>query len=606
MPAVYVVLPALAALILAYRFYSAFIAAKVLILDDRRATPAHTHKDGQNFHATNRWVLFGHHFAAIAGPGPLIGPVLAAQYGFAPGLLWLVAGVCLAGAVHDLISLWASVRRKGVSLAEIARKEIGPVAGFTAAVAILFIVVIALAGVGLVFVNALSESPWGVFTIATTIPLAFLMSWYMHRLRPGRILEATALGVLGLILAVVIGRPVSTSFLAPYFTFSREELVVALGIYGFAASVLPVWLLLAPRDYLSAFMKIGVVAFLVIGVILVNPTLQMPAFTDYLGGGGPIVPGPLFPFAFITIACGAISGFHSLVATGTTPKMIDRERDIRPIGYGAMLMEGLVGVMALVAACSLNQGDYFAINTPPAVFATLDHQTVALPEIEAAVGETVAGRTGGAVSLAVGMAQIFSKLPGMGSLVDYWYHFAIMFEALFILTVIDAGTRVGRFLVGEFLGRAHPRFARPDWFLGSAITTVLVVVGWAYFIWTGNISTIWPMFGIANQLLGAVALAVGTTIIINVGRAKYAWVTLAPLCFLSVTTLTAGFLSVRNQFWPMAIGADPARRFQGALQSGLTVIMMVLVLIILAAAVRKWLAVGNTGRDTDLVPESAT
>jgi len=606
MRAAYVVLPALAALLLAYRFYSAFLATKVLVLDDTRITPAHTKEDGHNYHPTNRWVLFGHHFAAIAGPGPLIGPVLAAQFGFAPGLLWLVAGVCLAGAVHDLTVLWASVRRGGVSIAEIARKEIGPVAGFTAAVAILFIVVIALSGVGLAFVNALSESPWGVFTIATTIPLALLMSLYMHRLRPGRILEATVLGVIGLVLAVIIGRPVSTSFLAPYFTLSKDELVIALGIYGFAASVLPVWLLLAPRDYLSAFMKIGVVAFLVLGVTIVNPELHMPAFTSYIGGGGPIVPGPLFPFAFITIACGAISGFHSLVASGTTPKMIDRERDIRPIGYGAMLMEGLVGVMALVAACSLPQGDYFAINTPPAVFATLGQEVVTLPQIEAAVGEKVEGRTGGAVSLAVGMAQIFSKLPGMGGLIDYWYHFAIMFEALFILTVIDAGTRVGRFLVGEFLGRAYAPFARANWLPGALVTTLLVVFSWSYFIGTGSIATIWPMFGIANQLFAAVALSVGTTILINIGRARYAWVTMVPLGFLSVTTLTAGFLSVKNQFWPMAIGPDPARHFQGMLQTFLTSAMMVCVVIILVAAVRKWLAVGTTGRDPDLVPESVT
>jgi carbon starvation protein len=606
MRAAFVVIPALAALVLAYRYYSAFLAAKVLVLDDRRVTPAHTMEDGHNYHPTNRFVLFGHHFAAIAGPGPLIGPVLAAQFGFAPGLLWLVAGVCLAGAVHDCITLWASTRRRGASLAELARMEIGPVAGFTAAVAILFIIVIALAGVGLSFVNALAESPWGVFTIATTIPLALLMSLYMYKLRPGRIVEATVVGVIGLILAVVVGRPVSMSSWAPLFTLSKHQLVVALGIYGFAASVLPVWLLLTPRDYLSAFMKIGIVGFLVVGVTVVNPTLHMPAFTEYINGGGPIVPGPLFPFAFITIACGAISGFHALISSGTTPKMIDRERDIRPIGYGAMLMEGLVGVMALVAACSLNQGDYFAINTPPAVFATLDQDVVNLPVIEQEVGEKVAGRTGGAVSLAVGMAQIFSKLPGMAGLMDYWYHFAIMFEALFILTVIDAGTRVGRFLVGEFIGRAYKPFARPTWLPGSMISTMVVVIGWSYFIWTGNIATIWPMFGIANQLLAAVALAVGTTIIINLGRAKYAWVTMAPLAFLTTTTLTAGFLSVKNSFWPMAVNpAKPELHLQGMLQSILTVTMMICVVVILTAAIRKWVLVGNTGSDPDLVGETA-
>ena len=606
MPAAYVILPALAALLLAYRYYSAFLAAKVMVLDDRRVTPAHTLRDGHNYHPTNKWVLFGHHFAAIAGPGPLIGPVLALQFGFAPGLLWLVAGVCLAGAVHDMMALWASTRRGGKSLAEIARMEIGPVAGFTAAIAILFIVVIALAGVGVAFVNALAESPWGVFTIAITIPLAMLMSLYMYKLRPGKIREATILGLIGLLLAVIAGRWVAESSLAPYLTLSRQELVIALGIYGFFASVLPVWLLLAPRDYLSAFMKIGVVGFLVLGVIIVNPTMQMPAFTQYVNGGGPIVPGALFPFAFITIACGAISGFHSLVGTGTTPKMIDQESHVRPIGYGAMLMEGLVGVTALIAAASLNPGDYFAINTPPAVYATLGHVPVELPGMEAAVGETVTGRTGGAVSLALGMAHIFSRLPGMAGLMDYWYHFAIMFEALFILTVIDAGTRVGRFIVGEFLGRAYAPLAKPNWLPGAMLTTTIVVVSWAAFIWTGNISTIWPMFGIANQLLAAVALAIGTTILINMGRARYAWVTIVPMTFLSVTTLTAGFLSVKNNFLPMATGPNEALHFQGMVNTTLTITMMVLVVIILGAAVRKWIAVGKTGVDPDLLATTAT
>jgi carbon starvation protein len=407
-------------------------------------------------------------------------------------------------------------------------------------------------------------------------------------------------GVIGLLVAVTVGRPLAMSSWAHYFTLTRHQLVIALGIYGFAASVLPVWLLLTPRDYLSAFMKIGTIGLLVIGVIIVNPTLHMPAFTAYVHGGGPIVPGPLFPFAFITIACGAISGFHSLIASGTTPKMIDKECDIRPIGYGAMLMEGLVGVMALMAACSLQQGDYFAINTPPAVYAHLDQHPVDLSTLEAEVGEHVAGRTGGAVSLAVGMAKIFSGLPGMRHLADYWYHFAIMFEALFILTVIDAGTRVGRFLAGEFLGRLYTPFGRPTWLPGSIASTLLVVSSWGYFIWTGNISTIWPMFGIANQLLAAVALAVATTIIINTGKAKYAWVTVAPLAFLSVTTLTAGWMSVRDNFWPMATGPKPELHVQGATDAALTVIMMVCVVIILAAALRKWFTVGRAGVDPDL------
>jgi carbon starvation protein len=511
------------------------------------------------------------------------------QFGYAPGLMWLVAGVCLAGAVHDVIVLWASTRRGGASLAEIARAEIGPVAGFTAAVAILFIIVIALAGVGLAVVNALHESPWGVFSIAMTVPLAFAMSLYMYKLRPGRIAEATAIGVAGLLLAVVFGKPIAATWLGDALTLSREQLIVAIAIYGFMASVLPVWLLLCPRDYLSSFMKIGTIAFLVAGVVIVNPELRMPAFSKYTGGGGPIIPGGLFPFAFITIACGAISGFHALIGSGTTPKMIDRESDIRPIGYGAMLIEGLVGVMALVAAASMHPGDYFAINTPPAVFQTLGEPAVNLPALEAQVGETVAGRTGGAVSLAIGMAQIFSSLPGMRHLMDYWYHFVIMFEALFILTVIDTGTRVARFLVGEFAGRVFPRMADPSWMPGAMISTALVVVAWSYFIWTGSISTIWPMFGIANQLLATVALAVCTTVIINAGRARYAWVTFVPLCFVAVTTLTAGFLSVRDNFLPMAMGARPGLEVQGYLNTGLTVIMMTCVAIVLASAARRWM-----------------
>jgi carbon starvation protein len=604
MRALYVIVPILGILTIAFRYYSAFIAARVMCLDDSRPTPAHVRPDGQNYHVTTRWVLFGHHFAAIAGAGPLIGPVLAAQFGYAPGLIWLVGGVCLAGAVHDMIVLWASTRRDGRSLADIARSEIGPVAGTTAAVAILFIVVIALAGLGLAVVNALEHSAWGTFTIGMSIPLALFVGWYMYRLRPGRIAEATLIGVAGLLLCVVLGKPLASSSLAPLFTFSRTQLIVLMAGYGFVASVLPVWLLLAPRDYLSSFMKIGTIAFLVIGVIVVNPVLQMPAFSQYIGGGGPIVPGPLFPFAFITIACGAISGFHSLISSGTTPKMIDKESDIRVIGYGAMLMEGLVGVMAIIAASAMHPGDYFAINTAPKVFATLGLSVTNLPALEAAVNETVAGRTGGAVSLAIGMAQIFAGMPGMRHLLDYWYHFAIMFEALFILTTIDAGTRVARFLVGEFLGRAYAPFARHDWIPGAMVSTFLVVGAWGYFIWAGSISTIWPMFGIANQLLASVALAVGTTVIINAGRARYAWVTLLPLAFVSVTTLTAGALSVRDNFYPMAIGPDAAKHFQGYLNSVVTVVMMVCVLVILGSAVLRWVAV-LTDRTRPALPTTA-
>jgi carbon starvation protein len=584
MRALYVILPVLCILAIAYRYYSAFIAARLMALDDTRPTPAHLRNDGQNYHPTHRLVLFGHHFAAITGAGPLIGPVLAAQFGYAPGLIWLVAGVCLAGAVHDFITLWASVRRGGRSLAEIARQEVGPVAGATAAVAILCIIVIALAGLGLAVVNALQESAWGTFTIGVSIPLALFMGLYMYRFRKGRIAEATVIGVIGLMAAVVLGKPVAASAIGPWFSLSREQLIVAMAAYGFVASVLPVWMLLCPRDYLSSFMKIGTIAFLVIAVVIVNPELKMDAFSQFTGGGGPIIPGPLFPFAFITIACGAISGFHALIASGTTPKMIDRESDIRPIGYGAMLVEGLVGIVALIAATAMFPGDYFAINTAPRVFAGLGIPIVNLPALEIAVGESVTGRPGGAVSLAVGIAQIFSGLPGMRGLMDYWYHFAIMFEALFILTTIDTGTRVARFLVQEFLGRFYAPMGRQEWVPGSVVSTLLVVCAWGYFIWTGSISTIWPMFGIANQLLASVALAVGTTIVINMGKARYAWITAVPLAFVSTTTLTAGVMSVRDNFWPMAIGADPARHFQGYLNSGLTVMMMVCVIVILANA----------------------
>ena len=588
MRALYVILPILCILVIAYRYYSAFIAARIMALDDSRVTPAHVRNDGQNYHPTHRFVLFGHHFAAITGAGPLIGPVLAAQFGFAPGLIWLVAGVCLAGAVHDFMILWASTRRGGRSLAEIAREEIGPVAGIMAAVAILFIIVIALAGLGLAVVNALQESAWGTFTIGVSIPLALFMGLYMYRFRKGRIAEATIIGVIGLFLAVILGKPVAASSIGHWFELSREQLIVAMGAYGFIASVLPVWMLLCPRDYLSSFMKIGTIAFLVVAVIVVNPVLHMPAFTEYTAGGGPIIPGPLFPFAFITIACGAISGFHALISSGTTPKMINRESDIRPIGYGAMLIEGLVGVMALIAASAMFPGDYFAINTSAATFANLGMPVVNLPELESQVGETVAGRPGGAVSLAVGIAQIFTALPGMRGLMDYWYHFAIMFEALFILTTIDTGTRVARFLVQEFIGQFYKPMARQEWLPGAIFSTLLVVVGWGYFIWTGSISTIWPMFGIANQLLSAVALAVATTIIINTGKARYVWVTLLPLAFVAITTLTAGVLSVRDNFWPMAIGPDPARHFQGYVNTTLTIIMMICVVVILSNAIWKW------------------
>jgi len=603
MHALYVVVPVLGILAIAYRYYSAFIATRIWMLDDSRVTPAHTNYDGANYYPTSRWVLFGHHFAAITGAGPLVGPMLAAQFGYAPGLIWLVAGVVLAGAVHDSMILWASTRRGGRSLADIVKEEISPSAGIVASIAILFILVIAMAGLGINVVNALADSKWGTFTIAMTIPLGIFMGFWMYVWRKGRIVEATIIGVIGLLLAVVGGEPLNHSdgWFASLFDLSRTEIVIALAVYGFAASVLPVWLLLSPRGYLSSFTKIGTIFLLALGVIYVNPEFKMPAMSEYVNGGGPIIPGPLFPFCFITIACGAISGFHALISSGTTSKMIDKESDIRPIGYGAMLIECLVGIMALVAASAMEPGDYFAINVAPAQYANLTFQgaqlvPVHLAEIEAAVGENVVGRTGGAVSLAVGMAQIFTAMPGMQGLLAYWYHFAIMFEALFILTTIDSGTRVGRFLLQEFLGKAFPKFGEKEWVPGAMIATGLLVFSWAYFIYTGNINTIWPMFGVANQLLASVALAVATTILINMGKVRYTWVTLAPLAFLATNTLYGGFLNVRDNFWPLAVGPNPDTHVQGYVLTICTIAMMICAVIILGQAIAKWFSVLGNGR----------
>jgi carbon starvation protein len=602
MNALPIIVGALCVMAIAYRYYSAFLAAKVLALDESAPVPSETMYDGHNYYPTNKWVLFGHHFAAISGAGPLIGPVLAAQFGFLPGLLWLVIGVCLGGAVHDFMILAASVRRKGKSLAEIARTEISPLSGLVAGLAILFIVVIALAGLGLVVVNALAESPWGTFTVAFTIPLALLMGLYMYRFRVGRIREASALGVVGLFLAVIAGGWVADSAWAPSFTFSKNTITVLMAAYGFVASVLPVWMLLCPRDYLSSYLKIGTVAFLILGVILVHPNLNMPAWTPFVSGGGPVIPGKVYPFVFITIACGAISGFHALIASGTTPKMMKKETDARMIGYGGMLMEGVVGVVALIAATSLFPGDYFAINTAQGTQAQqvryaqmvethtaegFDLQPKEIDRLEAESGEkNLRGRTGGAVTLALGIAKIFDGVPGLAGLMKYWYHFAIMFEALFILTTIDTGTRVARFLVGEFLGRFYRKLEEPTWMPGAVLTTALVVAGWAAFIWSGSISTIWPMFGIANQLLAAVALCVATTVIVNSGRARYAWTTILPLSFVAITTLVAGWKSITDNFWPLA--QRPETAAQGYINTALTAVLMAAAVIIIFDSVRRW------------------
>jgi carbon starvation protein len=588
-----VLLGALCVYAIAYRYYSAFIAAKALALDDRRTTPANAYPDGHNYVASPKWVLFGHHFAAIAGAGPLIGPTLAAQFGFAPGFLWILIGAVLAGCVQDFTVLVASLRHKGRSLADVARTEISPFAGLVAMIAVLFILLVSLAGLGIVVVNALSNSPWGVFTIGMTIPIAVIMGWWMFKSHAGRIavVGPSIFGVVLLLASVVAGHWVAQTSWAGALTFTPHQITILMGIYGLVASVLPVWLVLEPRDYLSTYVKLGTIAVLVIGVFVVHPNIQFPNFTPYVHGGGPIIKGNLFPFLFVTIACGAISGFHSLVSSGTTPKMLDKETDARFIGYGAMMAESLVGVLALIAACSLAPGDYFAINTTPAIFSHLGLSTVNLDMFSREVGENLAGRTGGAVSLAVGMAQIFRGLPGMAQLMGYWYHYAIMFEALFILTTIDTGTRVARYVLQELIGKVHKPFGNHSWLPGNLITSFVVVMGWGYLIYTGNISTLWPLFGTGNQLLATIALAVSTTFLINMGKQKYAWITGLPMCFVGVTTLTAGVLSIKSIFWPLT--SKPGQVFTGYLDTVLMGIFIAGVVLVVFDAVRRWIAVMN-------------
>jgi carbon starvation protein len=572
---------------IAYRYYAAFIAAKVLVLDDRRTTPAHVYEDGHNYVPSPKWVLFGHHFAAIAGAGPLVGPTLAAQFGFAPGFLWIVIGAVLAGCVHDFTVLVASVRHKGKSLADVARTEIGHGAGVVTMIALLFILLVTLAGLGVVVVNALAHSPWGVFTIGWTIPIAIGMGLYMFKSAPGKIRVAgpSAVRVVLLIAAVIGGRWFAASPAAWALTFDGHQITLLMAVYGFVASVLPVWFLLEPRDYLSTYMKLGTVLLLIVGVFIVRPDIQFPMVTPFVHGGGPIIKGKLYPFLFVTIACGAVSGFHSLVSSGTTPKMLWKETDARFIGYGAMICEGTVAVLSLIAASAMHPGDYFAINSTPAVFAGLGLHTVNLDLFSREVGEELAGRTGGAVSLAIGMAQIFKGLPGMATLTGYWYHYAIMFEALFILTTVDTGTRVARYVMHELLGRVYHPFANTAWLPGNLVTSALVVSAWGYLIWTGNISTLWPLFGTGNQLLATIALAVTTTFLVNMGKVKYAWVTAVPMCFVGVTTLTAGVLSIKTIYWPLA--HTPGQQFQGYLDSALMVIFVVGVIVVLFEAGRR-------------------
>jgi carbon starvation protein len=618
--AAWLIVAAVCTYLVAYRFYSRFIADKVFGLDARRATPAERLNNGRDFVPTSKWVLFGHHFSAISGAGPLVGPTLAAQFGFLPGTLWLIAGVVLGGAVQDFLILCASVRRDGKSLGQIAKEEVNPVAGLAAMVAIFAIMIILLAVLALVVVNALRDSPWGLFTISCTIPIAFFMGIWMNYIRPGKVAEATVMGIVLLFAALLGGQWVSESATwAPAFTWSGTGLTWAVVIYGFVASVLPVWLLLAPRDYLSAFMKVGTILVLGVAILLVLPPLRMPAVTQFIDGTGPVFAGKLFPFAFITIACGAVSGFHALISSGTTPKMIRCEPDMRMVGYGAMLTESLVGVMAMIAAATLEPGVYFAMNVGPATLGATSEtaaqaiaqwgfvvQPAQLDALAAQMGEaTLLSRTGGAPSLAVGMAGILGGVFS-GTGLAIWYHFAIMFEAVFILTTIDAGTRVGRFMLQELLGHVWEPLGRTSWYPSIVLSSFLVVAAWGYFLYQGvvdplgGINSLWPLFGIANQLLAAVALCVATTILFKMGRMRYSWVSLVPLVWLAAATLTAG--------WQKVFSADPklgflshARSLDGSgvpnvsrlvfndrLDAALALFFMAIVCVIIIASAREW------------------
>ncbi|HUI54869.1 MAG TPA: carbon starvation CstA family protein [Bryobacteraceae bacterium] len=621
-----------------YRFYAKFIAARVMALNDQRATPAERLRDGHDFEPTNKWILLGHHFAAIAGPGPLVGPVLAAQFGYLPGTLWIIIGAVLGGAVQDFVILFASMRRDGKSLGQMAREEIGRLGGATALLTVLLIMIILLAVIALVVVNALKGSPWGTFTIAATMPIAIFMGLYLRYWRHGKVLECSAIGFLLVMASIFGGRAVAASpVLGPAFTLSAMALAVSIIIYGFLASALPVWLLLAPRGYLSTFVKLGVVLMLAVGILFVRPQLQLPAFTRFVDGTGPIFAGKIFPFCFITIACGAVSGFHALISSGTTPKMIAKESHAFPVGYGSMLLEGFVAIMAMIGACVLQPGVYFAVNSPAGIVGATPAAAVAtisgwgfpvnvadMETLARVVGEhTLFYRTGGAPSLALGMAHIFAQGGGGQAVIGFWYHFAIMFEALFILTLIDAGTRVGRFMIQDLLRPIAPRFVRAGWMPGIILTSALIVSAWGYFLVQGvrdplgGINSLWPLFGISNQLLAGIALCVATTILLKMHGPRYVWITCVPLAWLVTVTFTAGYQKIFSPLPALGFLAQAARLeaglragtaadvattqtliFNARLDAAVCGLLLVMVAMILIDSARIWIGILRGTRET--------
>ncbi|WP_169056790.1 carbon starvation protein CstA [Bacillus pumilus] len=581
MNAVTIVIASMCILAIAYRLYGTFMMVKVLKVTDDHPTPAHTLEDGKDYVPTNKWVTFGHHFAAIAAAGPLVGPILAAQFGYLPGLLWLLIGAVIGGAVHDLVVLFASMRKKGKSLSEVAKEELGPVAGFCTGLAMLFIITITMAGLSMVVLHALERNPWGTFAVGITIPIAMGVGLYYKK--TGNLKLATTAGFILLMVGVFLGPNIQGTALGELLTLDTKTLALALPIYAFFAAALPVWLLLAPRDYLSSFMKIGVFIALIAGIFVVNPTIQFPAFTEFVNGGGPVLAGPVWPFISITIACGAISGFHAFVGSGTTPKMLDRWSDMKPVAFGAMLVECLVGIMALIAATALHPGDYFAINSTPEVFRTLGMSVENLPQLSKEIGLDLEGRTGGAVTLAVGMAYIFTGIPFFGHLSSYFFQFVIMFEAVFILTAIDAGTRVARYLIQDFFGEAYKPLKRNDWVPGSVFASALACFMWGYLLYSGDIGSIWALFGVSNQLMASVGLIIGATVVLKIAdKRRYMLTCLIPLAYLYVTVNYAGYWMVANVY------LNPEASGYSVLNAVLSIIMLILGFVIIVFAIKKW------------------